>query len=130
MSDSKPTLDLEDRYGRKRSSLRYLLYLIFLALLGWLYWSGSYHSNPVVVPNLISFKAIDEKQMGINFEITRRDPNQAITCRLTAIDIDKYIVGEVEYRVAPGDKHMTISTTIPTRSKSVSASVVSCVPTT
>ena len=129
MPASESNLDLDDRYGRKRSSLRYLAYLLFLLALGWLFWSGFYHSNPTVVPNLISFKEIDEKSMGINFELTRRDPNQAITCRLTAVDIDKYIVGETQYRIARGGTHVLVSTTIPTRSKAVSASVVGCAPT-
>lgn len=134
-------LDLDDRYGRKRSRSRFFGYLIYLILalisLIWLIWSGSYHSNPVVDPNLISFHAIDDKNMGITFEITRRDPKQAITCRLTAVDIDKYFVGEVQYRIPPttksrnqgSDKHLVITTKISTRSRAVSASVVSCSPT-
>ena len=64
--------------------------------------------------------------MGIKFEITRKDPNQVINCRLTAVDIDKYVVGEITYRIPSGARHEVINTQIPTRAHSVSASVVRC----
>jgi hypothetical protein len=124
-------LDLDDRYGRKRTPVRFAKYLIFALLFGalftWLVWSATYHSNPTVVPNLISFKESNEKSMGIKFEITRNDPNQPIDCKLTAVDIDKYVVGEITYRIPAGDRHEVISTQIPTRAHSVSASVERCV---
>ena len=119
-------LDLDDRYGRRRSPSRFFAYAIFTLLLIWLFWSASFHSNPVVVSNLISFKEIDAKSMGIKFEITRKDPNQVINCRLTAVDIDKYVVGEITYRIPSGVRHEVINTQIPTRAHSVSASVVRC----
>lgn len=120
-------LDLDDRYGRKRSKLRYVAYVIFATLLVWLFWSASYHSNPTVVSNLISFKEINEKSMGIKFEITRSNPNQAIECKLSAVDLDKFVVGEITYRIPAGAKHEVINTAIPTRVHSVSASVERCV---
>ena len=98
-----------------------------MALIAWLFWSASYHSNPTVSANLMSFKEVNEKSMGIKFEITRRNGEQPITCRLTAVDIDKFIVGEIQYRIAPGAKHEVIETQIPTRALSVSASVARCV---
>ena len=98
-----------------------------MALVAWLFWSASYHSNPTVSANLMSFNAVSEKSMSIRFEITRRNGEQPITCRLTAVDIDKFIVGEIQYRIAPGAKHEVIETQIPTRALSVSASVARCV---
>jgi hypothetical protein len=120
-------LDLDDRYGRKRSNLRFLAYAIFAALFGWLLWSASFHSNPVVVSNLLSFNEINEKSMGIKFELTRSNPNQIIDCRLTAVDIDMNIVGEIIHRIPAGAKHEVINTQIPTRVHSVSASVARCI---
>jgi hypothetical protein len=119
-------LDMDDRYGRKRSRYRLLPYAIFLALVGWLFWTGFYHSNPTVTANLLSFKEISEKSMGINFEITRNNPNQDIDCRLTAVDFDKLIVGEVIYRIPAGEKHLKVYAQNPTRARSVSAEVVRC----
>jgi hypothetical protein len=119
-------LDMDDRYGRKRSPLRFIPYAIFVALLGWLFWVGFYHSNPTVTANLLSFKELNEKTMGITFEITRNDPNQAIDCALTARDLDKIIVGEIVHRIPAGEKNLRVSTEIPTRAHSVSASVVRC----
>ena len=130
MNSELEPLDLNDRYGRKkinRTWSRSLVIVAFIALVVWLFWSAFYHSNPTVSANLISFKAVSEKSMGIKFEITRRDRQQPITCRLTAVDIDKFIVGEIQYRIAPGAKHQVIETQIPTRAQSVSASVVRCV---
>ena len=133
MNSELEPLDIDDRYGRKKVSkinqagLRTLIISVFIALVAWLLWSAFYHSNPTVRANLISFKTANEKSMGIKFEITRRDSQQPITCRLTAVDIDKFIVGEIQYRIAPGAKHEIIQTQIPTRAQSVSASVVRCV---
>ena len=119
-------LNMDDRYGRKRSNWRFLPYAIFMTLIGWLFWVGFYHSNPTVTANLLSFKELNEKTMGITFEITRNDPKQAIDCTLTAIDIDKIIVGEIVHRIPAGEKNVRVSTEIPTRSHSVSAFVVRC----
>ena len=130
MNSELEPLDLDDRYGHKKVSStrsRPLLFAIVITLVAWLLWAAFYHSNPTVRANLISFKAVNEKSMGIKFEITRSNIQQPITCRLTAVDIDKFIVGEIQYRIAPGAKHEIIETQIPTRALSVSASVVRCV---
>ena len=121
-------LDMDDRYGRKRTPFRFVLYALFIALIGWLFWTGIYHSNPEIRANLISFKEVNEKSMSITFDLTRRDPNQVIDCRLTAVDIDKYIVGEIVHRIPAGQKFLRVITEIPTRTHSVSASVVRCYP--
>lgn len=121
-------LDMDDRYGRKRTLARFIPYAIFTALLGWLFWTGVYHSNPEIRANLISFKEVNEKSMSITFDLTRKDPNQVIDCRLTAVDIDKYIVGEIVHRILAGQKFQRVITEIPTRTHSVSASVVRCYP--
>lgn len=125
---SEETLDLDDRYGRKPSNASTKLFIAALALglFAWLIWSANYHSDPQVKVNLISFKAVSDKSMGINFQVTRRDPNQPVECRLVAVDIDKYVVGEISYRLPAGKKVETIYTQIPTRSYSVSASVTRC----
>lgn len=119
-------LDMDDRYGRKRSRYRFIPYVIFTALVGWLFWTGFYHSNPTVTANLLSFKEVSEKSMGITFEITRNNPDQIIDCRLTAVDFDKFIVGEVVHRIPAGEKHLKVYAEIPTRARSVSADVVRC----
>ena len=125
-------LDLDDRYGRKRKPTRFVVYAIFASLfallIAWLFWSASYHSNPTVTSNLISFKEINEKSMGIKFEITRNNPKQVIQCTLSAVDIKMNVVGEISYRIPEGSTHEVISTEIPTRAHSVSASVERCVP--
>ena len=120
-------LNMDDRYGRKRSNWRFLPYAIFSALLLWLFWSASHHSNPTVTANLLSFKEVNEKSMGITFEITRRDQNQPIDCTLNAVDYGKFVVGEIVHRIPAGQKHLRVTTNIPTRVHSVSASVVRCV---
>lgn len=123
-------LNLDDRYGRIKTTGdklgKVFAATLLVALISWLLWAANYHSDPVVKVNLISFKAINEKSMGINFQITRRDPAQPIECTLVAVDIDKYVVGEIEYRIAPGKKRETINTMIPTRSYSVSALISRC----
>ena len=119
-------LDMKDRYGRKPSRLRLFPFLIFLLLILWLFWTAFYHSNPTVTANLLSFKEVNEKSMSITYEITRENPEQAIDCRLTAVDLDKFIVGEKVHHIPAGAKHLRVTTDIPTRAHSVSASVVRC----
>jgi hypothetical protein len=127
VSEQLDALDMDDRYGRKRTPLRFLPYAIFSLLIIWLFWSASYHSNPTVTANLLSFKEVSEKSMGITFEITRNNPKQPIDCTLNAVDLDKYVVGEIVHRIPAGAKHLRVTTEIPTRVHSVSASVVRCV---
>jgi hypothetical protein len=126
VSNSLNSLEMDDRYGRGKSAWRFLPYGIFGALLVWLFWSASFHSNPIVASNLLSFKEINEKSMSITFEITRNDPNQAIDCTLNAVDYEKFIVGEIVHRIPAGQKHLRVTAVIPTRAHSVSASVVRC----
>ena len=127
---SEDFLDLDDRYGRTRTRSqlfgRVLTVALILSLFGWLLWAANYHSDPQIKVTLISFKAVNEKAMGIDFQVSRRDPKSPVECQLVAVDIDKYVVGEISYRIPPGKKRETISTTIPTRSYSVSASVSRC----
>lgn len=126
-------LDLNDRYGlattRGRVLERVFVLAVSLSLIAWLLWSANYHSDPQIKSDLISFKSVNEKSMGINFQITRRDPGQPIECRLVAVDIDKYVVGEISYRIPAGKKRELITALIPTRSYAVSASVSRCTPT-
>ena len=129
MNSEIEPLDLNDRYGRKpinRTWSRALIFITFITFAAWLFWAAFHHSNPEIRANLLSFKAVNERSMGIKFEISRRDGQKPITCRLTAIDIDKFIVGEIQYRIPPGEKQLIIETVIPTRAQSVSASVVRC----
>lgn len=130
--EDKPAspLDFDDRYGRTRTkgqiTARIFLVALILSLFAWFIWAATYHSDPSFKANLISFKAVDEKNMGIKFQITRNDSDKALDCRLIAVDIDKYVVGEITYRVPSGQKSQIVETLIPTRSYSVSASVARC----
>lgn len=130
---SEETLDFDDRYGRTNTRGltmgKVLIVALVIALSGWLIWAANFHSDPAVKVNLISFKAIDEKNMGIKFQVIRRDPEKKVECRLIAVDIDKYVVGEVSVNVPAGEKNQIIESQIPTRSLAVSASVSRCVVT-
>ena len=130
---SEELLDMDDRYGRKPTNCRFVgkafIVTLVLALFAWLLWAANYHSDPAVKVNLISFKAVNEKSMGINFQVIRRDPAKVVECRLVAVDIDKYVVGEQTMQVPAGKKNVKVSAEIPTRSLSVSASVSRCVVT-
>ena len=64
--------------------------------------------------------------MGITFEITRNNSKQEIDCTLAAVDLDKFVVGEIVHRIPSGEKHVRVTAKIPTRVHSVSASVVRC----
>ena len=81
-------LNMDDRYGRKRSNWRFLPYAIFMALIGWLFWVGFYHSNPTVTANLLSFKELNEKTQML-FENNDQESPLLISMRQKQIENDK-----------------------------------------
>ncbi len=129
MGAAKETQDfLRERYGKRNNNLWKYLALALLAIgLPWLMWSAWYHSNPEARVTLVSFKAIDERQIEITFELDRRNPGLTHSCTLVARDFDKNIVGEIELDVAPSPSNpIKMTATIPTRLEAVNAAVLSC----
>lgn len=135
-ADSNLTPEIRDllqkRYGIRPKSgklplWKLLAFTLAALFLPWLFWSAWHHSNPEIRFTLISFQNESDNSIDITFQIERRNPATPLRCTLLARDIDKNVVGEVDYSVAPSSKRsVTINTTIPTRIRPVNAAVLEC----
>ncbi|MCX6430426.1 MAG: DUF4307 domain-containing protein [Actinobacteria bacterium] len=122
-------LDFSDRYGQK--PIRWKSLAITLLILGgaWLTWAGLHHSRPALAPTLISFTIPSDRTISLRYSLDRRDPTLAVTCTLTAHDLGKNVVGEIDDVISTGAAHVERTTLIPTRSAAVNAGISRCRPT-
>ncbi|CAB4344936.1 unannotated protein [freshwater metagenome] len=119
-------LSFSDRYGQRPARWKPLAVTLLIIGGAWLAWAGLHHSLPAIGTTLISFSPQSDRQISIRYSIDRRDPNASITCTLSAMDIDKNIVGEIVDVIAPGSSHVERTSLIPTRSASVNAGISRC----
>ena len=119
--------DFNDRYGI-RPRRAWISYAIAFAIVGggWLVWSALDHSNPEISTSLISFNNQDPRKVEVRYSLTRRDPNQEITCTLVARDFDVNVVGQIDDVIPAGEKYAERIATIPTRADAVNAGILSC----
>jgi hypothetical protein len=120
---------LQNRYGIKaRRFPKWLVTAIFFAAIGgsWLIWSASHFSNPDIRATLISFKEIDAKSIEIRYSVKVRNPENQVTCRLSARDYKLNIVGEIDDPIPAGSTDITRIVRIPTRLAAVNAGIESC----
>lgn len=119
---------LAQRYGvKKRSSWQIIAIALALIGLPWLILTAWQKSNPVYRATLIKFAPTDDRSLSLTFDLFRRDPGSPFECTLVARDIDKNVVGELEFRVAPASKELVRQTaTIPTRLPPVNGAVLAC----
>jgi hypothetical protein len=120
-------LDFNDRYG-VRSSKGWITPAITFALIGgaWMIWAGLHHANPAIRSELISFNVSAEREISIRYRIDRTDASQVVICTLTARDIDKNVIGQIDETIAAGTSYSEQITAIPARSTPFSAAIVRC----
>jgi hypothetical protein len=120
-------LDFNDRYG-VRSTKGWVTPAIVFALLGggWLIWAALHHSDPPISSELISFEVTAEKEISIRYRIDRTDPNQVVICTLSARDLDKNVIGQIDETIAAGSASSEQITAIPARSTPFTAAIVRC----
>jgi len=132
MSSNESQFDYNDRYGIKPSASKlnqaWVRYATIFALTGgaWILWAGLHHSNPEIRTDLISFTTQDSRNPVIRYSLQRRDGSHAITCTLTARDIDKNIVGQIDDAIPAGSTYIERIVTIPTRADAVNAGIARC----
>ena len=126
---------LNNRYGKATISWRAPGALFALVGIPWLLWSASYHSNPEIRANLLSFHVPTTQAnsdtvkptIEIRYQVQRRNPERAISCTLVARDIDKNVVGEITDRIPPStEKSIIRIVQIPARLTPVNAAVLDC----
>ena len=120
-------LDFNDRYG-VRSGKAWITPAIVFAVIGggWLIWAGLHHANPEIRSELISFNVTAEREISIRYRIDRTDASQVVICTLTARDIDKNVIGQIDETIAAGTSYSEQITAIPARSTPVTAAIVRC----
>ena len=122
-------LDLSDRYGKKPMRWKSLAAILLLLGGAWLTWAGLHHSRPAISATLISFSIPSDRTISLRYSLDRRDAAESITCTLTAHDLAKNVVGEIDEVIPAGRSHVEKITLIPTRSASVNAGISRCRPT-
>ena len=132
MSYNESQFDYNDRYGIASSSSKFnqawVRYATIFTLVGgaWILWAGLHHSNPEIRTDLISFTTDNPRNPEIRYSVQRRDASQTITCTLTARDIDKNIVGQIDDTIPAGGSYIERTATIPTRADAVNAGIARC----
>lgn len=117
-------LDLADRYGRGRNYTFPIALIISILGIGWLIWAGGFHAKPEIKTTVIAYDAKSPKAIELTFEVSRKDESKVFTCVLTGTDVNHFIVGEIQRKIQPGERLITVS--IPTRSTAAFAKVVRC----
>ena len=127
MSSKESQFDFNGRYGIKPSKA-WIRYATLFAVVGgaWLVWAGVHHSNPAIRTDLISFTTTDPRNPVIRYSVQRHNGTQAMTCTLTARDVDKNIVGQIDDSIPAGDTYIERTVTIPTRADAVNAGIARC----
>jgi hypothetical protein len=127
MSSKESQFDFNDRYGIKPANA-WIRYATLFALIGgaWIVWAGLHHANPAIRTDLISFTTTDPRNPVIRYSVQRQNEKQEVTCTLTARDIDKNIVGQIDDQIPVGTTNTTRIVQIPTRLAAVNAKIESC----
>jgi hypothetical protein len=120
-----------ERYGQPRSLSRPALVALGIAIaaaVGLLLWSAWEYALTPVRSQIVSFTAIDDRQISVRYQITRQNPDQEVRCTIEAQDYDRTIVGELTDVIAPGLGTLTRTVIVPTRVRAVAVVVDSCRP--
>jgi Domain of unknown function (DUF4307) len=127
MSSKESQFDYNDRYGIKPANA-WIRYATLFALIGgaWIVWAGLHHANPAIRTDLISFTTTDARNPVIRYSVQRQNEKQEVTCTLTARDIDKNIVGQIDDAIPAGSTYLERSVTIPTRADAVNVGIARC----
>jgi hypothetical protein len=123
----KPT----ERYGEPRSlsrTARAGLALLIAAGVGVLLWSAWGYAMTPARSQVVAFTAVDDRSMLVRYQLTRRDPDQVIRCRIEAQDYNRVVVGEITDTIPAGLGTLTRTVTVPTRVTAVAAVVEDCRP--
>jgi hypothetical protein len=125
--ESQEPFDYNDRYGvkKKRSWVSIALVLAVLGV-GWITWSGLYHSNPALRVQLISFTIDSDREVSVRYWVERDSSDAATICTLVARDYYKDIVGQIDVEIPAGKEKVELVSVVPTRSPAVNADVSTC----
>jgi hypothetical protein len=124
---SQEPFDYNDRYGvKKKRSWVSIALLLAVVGVGWITWSGLYHSNPDLRVQLISFTIDSDREVSVRYWVERSNSEAATICTLVARDYYKDIVGQIDIEIPAGKEKVELVSVVPTRSPAVNADVSTC----
>src|SRR5690606_521111 len=94
------SVDLADRYGKKRRPSRLqvgALVVVCAALLGWLVWAALPYFSPTVSSQEIGWKVVDQHTVEVRARVDVADDAEGVSCRVKALAADKSVVGEERF---------------------------------
>jgi hypothetical protein len=119
-----------DRYGDRRWNRRWLIPLVAIAV-------AAAVVVVMVIVNLADrqiqssvtgYQQPEDDIMTATIEVTRQ-PSQAVTCDLVAVDLRQVIVGQTEVYVAPSEtRQVDLEVEIPLQGDAVAARIQQCRP--
>lgn len=116
---------MEERYGRPQPRLSVIGVVLFALFTAFVAWSGWHYATTSIRTQVVSFSSTDTS-MVIRYQLTRRDAGSAITCRVSAQDFDRRVVGEITDQIPAGLSTLTRTVEVPTLKKAVAGFVDSC----
>lgn len=105
-----------------------VLAAVIAGALGLLLWAAWGYATVPARSQVVSFIANDDRSLTVRYQLTRRDGDQQIRCRIEAQDYDRVVVGELVDLIPPGLATLTRTVTVPTRVRAVAAVVQECRP--
>lgn len=125
-----PAARLDRRYPVHRNRLGdWRLWAVGLAVLGlaWLGWAASTGANPAVSGRVDGFEVLSTTDMRVELSVERQDPSRAAECFLFAQALSYERVGELTFRVEPGDTPLTrLEVTVRTFKRATAVTLESC----
>lgn len=116
---------MKERYGRRGRGTTVAAVIFFTALISFVVWSGWHYATTTIRTQVVSFVG-DEKQMTIRYQLTRRDAQATVVCRITAQDYQRKVVGEVTDEIGPGLSTLTRFVQVPTLTRAAAGFVGPC----
>lgn len=107
------SVDLADRYGKKRRPSRLqvgALVVVCAALLGWLVWAALPYFSPTVSSQEIGWKVVDQHTVEVRARVDVADDAEGVSCRVKALAADKSVVGEERFTPTDGTNTVTVTT--------------------
>lgn len=121
---------MNERYGRRghqsgRRGILLAAVTFFTALIAFVAWSGWHYATTTIRTQVVSFEG-DQTSVTIRYQLTRRNADAAVTCRITAQDYDRKVVGEIVDEIGPGLRVLTRYVEVPTLKRAAAGFVGPC----